>query len=71
MSKSIQENNFFTINRPDGAKLYINLSQIVYVTKDLLDDQGKKTEIMTTQGSFIINRPVEEILKLMNIKEIV
>lgn len=70
MSKSTNENNFFTINRPDGAKLYINVNQIVYVTKDLLDDQGKKTEVMTTQGSFIINRPVEEILKLMNIKEI-
>jgi hypothetical protein len=70
MSKSSTENTFFTIIRPDGSKLFINTNQIVYVTKDVLDEQGKKTEVMTTQGSFIVNKPVDEILKLMNIKEI-
>jgi len=66
----MNKENFLTIIRPDGAKLYINVNQIVYITKDLLDDSGKKTEIMTSQGSFIVNKSVEEILELMKIKEI-
>jgi hypothetical protein len=63
-------NNFIVIIRPDGAKLHININQVVYITKDLLDDSGKKTEIMTSQGSFIVNKPVEEVLKLIKVKEI-
>ena len=66
----MNKESFLTIIRPDGAKLYINANQIVYITKDLLDDSGKKTEIMTSQGSFIVNKSVEENLELMKIKEI-
>lgn len=56
---------FIAITRPDGAKLYMNINQIVYVTRDPADESGKKTEIVTTEGAFRVNQPVEAVLELL------
>lgn len=57
--------NYATVTRPDGAKLYINITQIVYVTKDPADESGNKTEIVTSQGAFIINSPLDKVLSVL------
>lgn len=56
---------YITATRPDGAKLHLNLNQIVYVTKDPADDTGSKTEIVTSQGAFIIKADIEKVLKVL------
>ncbi len=56
---------YVTVTRPDGAKLHLNLNQIVYVTRDPADDTGSKTEIVTSQGAFIIKANVEKVLTML------
>lgn len=56
---------FIAITRPDGAKLYMNVNQIVYVTRDPIDESGNKTEIVTNQGAFRVNHRVETVLELI------
>jgi hypothetical protein len=60
------ENYFVQITRPDGQKLYVNTSQVVYVTPDPIDDSGQKTEIVTTEGSFFVKKTLEEVLSVLS-----
>lgn len=62
--------NFVTIRRPDGQQLHINTNQIIYITSDPVDESGKKTEIVTTQGAFIITKPVDEVRRIVLGEEI-
>lgn len=57
--------NHVIITRPDGQKLCINKGQIIYVTRDIVDDSGRKTEIVTTAGSFIILKPFDEVMAVL------
>ena len=57
--------DWITITRPDGQKLFINKFQIVYVMRDPIDESGQKTEIMTNQGSFQIKIPVESVIEIL------
>lgn len=52
---------FVTIIRPDGTKLFLNTNQIVYITPDATDPSGAKTQILTTEGSFIVKKNLEEV----------
>lgn len=65
MSKNI---DFIVITRPDGTELYMNVDQIVYVTKDPTGESETKTELVTSQGAFIINKPVQQVLELIQTK---
>ena len=56
---------YVTVTRPDGAKLYLNINQIVYVTRDPADDTGSKTELVTSQGAFIIKSSVEKVIETL------
>lgn len=61
--------NFVAILRPDGQKLFLNTSQIVYVLRDPIDESGSKTEIVTTQGAFQVRKTVEEVLSILSGKK--
>lgn len=57
--------NFVTVTRPDGQKLELNINQIVYVMSDPVDESGKKTEIVTTQGAFLINKKFADVMAVI------
>lgn len=60
------DTRFVVITRPDGQKLYMNVNQIVYIVKDIVDETGSKTELLTTQGSFIIKKSLEEVIGIVS-----
>lgn len=51
-----------TITRPDGTLLHININQVVYISVDPADPTADKTLIVTSNDSFIVKYPVEEVL---------
>jgi hypothetical protein len=57
---------FIVMTRPDGTELHMNRGQVVYVTTDPADETGNKTEVVTTQGAFIIKKPLKDVLQLLS-----
>ena len=57
---------FVALTRPDGTKLFLNSAQVIYIMQDIIGDANKRTEILTTQGSFLINKPISEVLAIIS-----